>query len=128
MRAGWIAAAALSLAFVANGASAAEFRAPAGVKVQDGMLVDAKGMVLYTFDNDKEAGKSACNGNCLVNWPALMANADSGNMGEWTVITRDDGAKQWAYKGKPLYTYKNDTAAGAATGDNRGMVWHIAKP
>src|SRR5678815_3899966 len=103
MRAGWIVAAALSLAFAANGAIADPPPPPPGVKVQDGMLVDAKGMVLYTFDNDKEAGKSACNGNCLVNWPALMANADSGNMGEWTVITRDDGSKQWAYKGHPLY-------------------------
>ena len=128
MRAGWIAAAALSLAFAANGAMAAEGRMPAGVKVQNGMLVDAKGMVLYTFDNDKEAGKSACNGNCLVNWPALMANADSGNMGDWTVVTRDDGAKQWAYKGKPLYYFVMDKAAGDKSGDGRGMVWHIAKP
>ena len=128
MRAGWIAAAALAVAFTANSAMAAEGRMPAGVKVENGMLVDAKGMVLYTFDNDKEAGKSACNGNCLVNWPALMANANSNNMGEWTVVTRDDGAKQWAYKGHPLYTYKNDAKAGDATGDNRGMVWHIAKP
>jgi predicted lipoprotein with Yx(FWY)xxD motif len=128
MRAGWISAAVLALAFAATGAIAAAGGMPAGVKVENGMLVDAKGMVLYTFDNDKEAGKSACAGNCLVNWPALMANADSRNMGEWTVITRDDGSKQWAYKGKPLYTYKNDTKAGEVTGDNRGMVWHIAKP
>jgi len=68
-----------------------------------GMLQDAKGMTLYTWDNDKEANKSSCNGMCLMNWPALKADAAAKDMGEWKVITRDDGSKQWAYKGKPLY-------------------------
>ena len=44
------------------------------------------------------------------------------------VITRDDGTKQWAYKGKPLYYFSMDKAAGDKAGDGRGMVWHIAKP
>ena len=42
-------------------------------------------------------------------------------------ITRDDGTKQWAYKGKPLYTFARDTKAGDATGDGKGP-WHSAKP
>ena len=126
----WIGAVALALGLglVAGGANAAAFQAPAGVKVENGMLVNAAGLTLYTWDNDKEAGKSACNGMCLMNWPALIANADSANMGDWTVITRDDGAKQWAYKGKPLYTFRMDAKAGDVTGDGRGMTWHIAKP
>ena len=106
----------------------AEFRAPAGVKMENGMLVNSQGMTLYTWDNDREAGKSACNGMCLQNWPALMATADSANMGDWTAITRDDGAKQWAYKGKPLYTFRQDAKAGDVVGDGRGGTWHIAKP
>ncbi len=92
------------------------------------VLVDAKGMTLYTFDKDS-AGKSACNGPCATNWPPLMASADAKDMGDWTVVTRDDGAKMWAYKGKPLYTWKNDKAAGDTSGDGfAGNVWHIAKP
>ena len=128
MRAGWISAAGLALALTASGAFAAAMTTPPGVKVENGMFVDAKGMTLYTFDNDKEANKSACMGNCLVNWPALVAEGNAQNMGDWTVITRDDGTKQWAYKGKPLYTYKMDVKAGDVFGDNRGMVWHVAKP
>ena len=128
MRAGLFSAAALALVLTSGGAFAAANMMPPGVKIENGMFVDAKGMTLYTFDNDKEAGKSACAGNCLVNWPALAAEANAQNMGDWTVITRDDGSKQWAFKGKPLYTYKNDAKAGDVTGDNRGMVWHIAKP
>jgi predicted lipoprotein with Yx(FWY)xxD motif len=101
---------------------------PAGVKVTGGMFTDAKGMTLYTFDNDKEANKSACAGNCLNNWPVLKAEAADKDMGDWKVITRDDGSKQWAYKGKPLYYFAMDKAAGDKVGDGRGMVWHIAKP
>jgi predicted lipoprotein with Yx(FWY)xxD motif len=101
---------------------------PTGVKSMGGMLTDGKGMTLYTFDKDTEAGKSACSGPCLSAWPALVAPADAKPMGEWTVITRDDGTKQWAYKGKPLYTFVHDTKAGEVTGDGKGNVWHTAKP
>ena len=100
---------------------------PASVKAMNGMLTDAKGMTLYTWDNDKEANKSACTGMCLMNWPALAAAAGAADMGDWKVITRDDGAKQWAYKGKPLYYFRMDAKAGDTTGEGRGMVWHIAK-
>ncbi len=63
-----------------------------------------------------------------MNWPALIATGNAMNMGNWTVVTRDDAAKQWAYKGKPLYTFAKDTKPGDTTGDGVGMVWHIAVP
>ena len=49
-------------------------------------------------------------------------------MGDWTVVTRDEGAKQWAYKGKPLYTFVQDKKAGDMAGEGKGGVWHMAKP
>jgi predicted lipoprotein with Yx(FWY)xxD motif len=49
-------------------------------------------------------------------------------MGAWTVITRDDGSKQWAYKGKPLYAWAKDTRPGDTTGGGVNNVWRIAKP
>jgi predicted lipoprotein with Yx(FWY)xxD motif len=107
---------------------AQDARMPTGVKSMGGMLTEGKGMTLYTFDKDTEAGKSACSGPCLAAWPALVAPTDAKPMGEWTVITRDDGTKQWAYKGKPLYTFVHDTKAGEMTGDGKGNVWHTAKP
>lgn len=90
-------------------------------------LVDAKGMTLYTFDPDK-GGKSACSGGCAQAWPPLVATGDAKPSGDWTVITRDDGSKQWAYKGKPLYTWVQDSKPGDATGDGVNSVWHVAKP
>src|SRR5205807_1251738 len=81
------------------------------------------GMTVYTFDKDA-GGKSACNGPCATNWPPLTAGADSKASGDWTVITRDDGSKQWAYKGKPLYLWSKDQKAGDMTGDGFNGVWH----
>ncbi len=92
------------------------------------MLTDMRGMTLYTFDRD--AGeKSACNGPCATNWPPLMATADSKAMGKWSVIARDDGSKQWAYAGKPLYVFAKDTKPGDTTGDGfLNGAWHTARP
>ena len=101
---------------------------PASVKVTNGVLTDAKGMTLYTWDKDKEANKSACEGNCIMNWPAMKAEAAAKDMGDWKVITRSDGSKQWAYKGKPLYYFAMDKAPGDQVGEGKGMVWHVAKP
>jgi len=115
------------LALMMAGYAAAQ-NMPSAVKATGGVLTDAKGMTLYTFDNDKEPNKSACAGNCLNNWPVLKAGAADKDLGSFTVITRDDGSKQWAYKGKPLYYFAMDKAPGDKTGDGRGMVWHVATP
>ena len=87
-----------------------------GAKMTDDGLNDSTGMPLYTFARDTTPGKSACNGPCATAWPPLTATATDKDAGDWTVITRDDGGKQWAYKGKPLYTYVKDTPGQPATG------------
>lgn len=119
----------LAGALIAASAALAQTAAPA--KVADTSkgkaLVDAKGMTLYTFDRDT-AGKSACNGQCAQNWPPLMAAANASASGDWSVVTRDDGSKQWAYKGKPLYLWVKDTKPGEVTGDGVNNVWHVAMP
>ncbi|MDB5567607.1 MAG: Secreted repeat protein [Tardiphaga sp.] len=91
-------------------------------------FVDAKGMTLYTFDKDA-GGKSMCNGPCAENWPALLAADDAKPTADMTILVRDDGKKMWAYKGKPLYTFKKDMAAGDTNGDGfLNGAWHMAKP
>lgn len=94
---------------------------------KDGMLVDGKGMALYTYDKDA-AGVSNCSGQCAQNWPPLMAEAGAKADGEWSLVKRDDGSLQWAYDGKPLYTFINDKQPGEITGDGKMGVWHVAKP
>ena len=120
-----IAAVTLSLGGVAHAQMAPT---KTGTTAKGPALTDAKGMTLYTFDKDA-GGKSACNGPCAGNWPPLAAAADAKPAADYTIIARDDGSKQWAYKGKPLYTWKNDHKPGDITGDGfLNNTWHIAKP
>ena len=99
-------------------------------KLPDGttILADAKGMTLYTFAKD-QPGVSNCNDNCAKNWPPVAAAADAKDMGDWTVVTRADGSKQWAYKGMPLYLWIKDTKPGETTGNGVGNgAWKTAVP
>jgi predicted lipoprotein with Yx(FWY)xxD motif len=98
-------------------------------KTAGGVLTNSAGMTLYTFDKDTGgSGKSVCNGPCATNWPPLMAAADAKPSGDYTVITRDDGGKQWAYKGKPLYLWIKDSKPGDKTGDGFNNAWRVARP
>lgn len=92
-------------------------------------LTDFQGTTLYTFDKDTQ-GVSKCYDACVSLWPAYTsgATAQSHFPANITVITRTDGSKQFAWKGLPLYYYKNDTKTGDITGDGVGGVWHIIKP
>jgi predicted lipoprotein with Yx(FWY)xxD motif len=119
---------ALSLTLMLLGACASSmYAAPA--MVDNGVLVGPNKMTLYTFDRDVAgSGKSTCNGPCATNWPPLMAAESDKPSGDYTVVTRDDGSKQWAMKGKPLYYWSKDTKPGDKTGDGVNQVWQLAKP
>jgi predicted lipoprotein with Yx(FWY)xxD motif len=84
------------------------------------------GFALYTFDNDT-AGVSNCNGACLTNWPALVAQPGATPRGPFTIITRSDSTTQWALNGKPLYFFNADAAPGDIEGDDVNNVWHLAR-
>lgn len=101
----------------------------APAKVSDGVLVGPGGMTLYTFDKDVAgSGKSTCNGPCATNWPPLTATQGDSANGDFSIITRDDGSKQWAVKGKPVYYWSKDSKPGDKTGDGFNKVWQVAKP
>ncbi|GAB3447448.1 hypothetical protein NX773_13480 [Massilia solisilvae] len=93
------------------------------VHKSDGMLVDAKGMTVYTFDQDK-GGKSTCTGQCAENWPPVAAGSATLES-PYSSITREDGTKQLTYKGKPLYTFSKDKSPGDKKGDKVKDMWHV---
>ncbi len=111
---------ALALAMFGNAATAQPTTGNAG------LLVDTAGKVLYVFDKDTE-GRSVCVDQCAALWPPFAAPADVRASGAFSVITRPDGSRQWAVRGRPLYYYAGDTAAGQTTGDGRGGVWHVVR-
>jgi len=116
------------LALSLGAAFATAAQAEPAAKMSGGILVNASGMTLYTFDKDiAGSGKSMCNGPCATLWPPAAAVGDAKPEGDMSLVTRDDGSKQWAYKGKPVYTYSADKKAGEMTGDNFKDVWHVIK-
>jgi predicted lipoprotein with Yx(FWY)xxD motif len=117
----------LSAALLGGCASPMMSKHPA--TVADGVLVGPSGMTLYTFDRDVAgSGKSVCNGQCAANWPPLVPTATAQPLGDYTIITRDDGSRQWAMKGKPLYYWVKDAKPGDKTGDKVINAWSVARP
>jgi predicted lipoprotein with Yx(FWY)xxD motif len=53
-------------------------------------------------------GTVNCYNECAKTYPPLLAPADAKPIGEWWVITRVDGTKQWGYRGVAVYTYSGD--------------------
>ena len=81
---------------------------------------------LYVFDLDTD-GKSTCNFGCSSAWPPLLAPDDAESIGHWTVLVREDGRKQWAYKDRPVYLRYHDSPS-KPTGDGVDGVWHFLEP
>ena len=91
-------------------------------------MTDFQSMTLYTYDKDT-SGVSNCNGACAQAWPPYTSGATA--QGTFptgiSVITRADGSTQFAYNGKPLYYYAEDSGPNMINGDGVGGVWHIVK-
>jgi predicted lipoprotein with Yx(FWY)xxD motif len=64
---------------------------------------------LYIHDGDGSL-VSRCIEGCASAWPPLLATIGKigEKVGDWTIIARDDGGRQWAYKGHPVYTRYHD--------------------
>lgn len=67
-----------------------------------------KSLRLYTRDGDPQ-GQSTCSGGCASAWPPLRAPANATPVGNWTVVDRADGTRQWAFRGKPVYMAFHDS-------------------
>jgi predicted lipoprotein with Yx(FWY)xxD motif len=104
---------------------------PAAISLlaENGVLkfCDDNGHSLYVYDRDP-AGRSVCLGPCARQWPPVVAPEDAHRIGDWTPIRRPDGTLQWAYKGKPVYSFSGDTEAGQANGAGSGGLWHLLAP
>lgn len=99
------------------------------VKATAGVLVTSSGMTLYTFDKDVAgSGRSTCNGQCAVTWPPLVAGPDAKAGADYTLVAREGGGQQWAYKGKPLYTFIGDQSPNEMRGKGMNGVWQVAAP
>jgi predicted lipoprotein with Yx(FWY)xxD motif len=126
-------------------------QAMAGVPLPDGItaaelvnaggqaFVDARGHTLYAFSGDLRSDGPACanapadgvappaaNVGCLNQWRPLIAAELANDLGDFSVISRPDGGRQWAYQGQPLYTYDGDVEKGDANGRSVDPRWQVA--
>ncbi|MDA7577705.1 fasciclin domain-containing protein [bacterium] len=82
------------------------------------------GLTLYVFDSDLGTSGSTCNDGCATTWPPVVVDdAEVDNIPGLSLITRDDGSSQAAFKGRPLYFYANDTVAGDTNGQAVNNAW-----
>lgn len=121
------------LLFSANGMALAKHHA---VKVADKAgvgtyLTDTEGKTLYWFKNDS-AGKSTCAGPCVEKWPLYYRETVAAPAGvpatDFGTITREDGKKQTAFRGYPLYYFQGDAKAGDTNGQGVKDVWFVVNP
>ena len=120
--------AALALAVLAGTAQAGTTTFQT-INTPDGqVLAGQNGMTLYTYDKDAR-DQSVCYGSCATNWPPYLANSSAQPFAHYTFVVRDDGQRQWALNGEPLYFRAADKKPGDTTGQNATSGdWQIARP
>ncbi len=119
------------LAGCAGGMSSSAKMAPdMPTRTSEGMLIGPNGHTLYTYAKDSaNAGTSACYDKCAQNWPPLTAAATAKATADYSIITRTDGARQWAFKGQPLYYFVKDSKPGDKVGDGAAKgAWKVINP
>jgi predicted lipoprotein with Yx(FWY)xxD motif len=107
-----------------------------GKTTHPNVVVNAKGMVVYTLSGDSKKHPECVKSNhCLTFWPAVTVSSlkrlskapgIKGKLGTWKRL----GFTQVTIDGHPLYTFIQDTKKGVATGEGLatfGGVWHVRK-
>jgi predicted lipoprotein with Yx(FWY)xxD motif len=61
-------------------------------------------------------------------WPPVVAPDGVHQIGDWIPVRRADNSLQWAYKNKPVYTYRGDTQPGQSNGAGVDGVWRLLRP
>jgi predicted lipoprotein with Yx(FWY)xxD motif len=85
---------------------------PPGFRVestlQGRVLTTAQRDAVYVWDKD-EPNKSNCTSEaCLALWRPVSAAEAAQPQGEWSIVQRSPGVRQWAFRKQPLYTYARE--------------------
>lgn len=97
------------------------------------IIVDENGMTVYVFTKDqKDSGKSECSGECIKNWPPVIAEETPDAEGDVNAsigtIDLENGTKQVTVNGMPIYYWANDTEKGDVNGQGINQSWYVISP
>jgi predicted lipoprotein with Yx(FWY)xxD motif len=89
-------------------------------------LTDHNGLTLYAFDGDAKKDNQVCAATgCNIKWIPAPVPELAGGVGDFTVVMRLDGTRQWAYKKKPLYRYSGDKLPDDVRGAHLDKRWSV---
>jgi predicted lipoprotein with Yx(FWY)xxD motif len=95
------------------------------------VLTNLRGRTLYSLSVEKH-GKFICTAGCISIWRPLVVAKKVKPTGPVPLgtVERPDGKTQVTYRGRPLYSFAEDTKTGEANGEGIKDVgtWHAAKP
>ena len=86
------------------------------------LLQTERGFSVYASDADAP-GQSNCDATCAKTWLPMVAPESVRPHGDWTIIERSPGVRQWVFRGKPLYRYSLDSCARSLEGSDV-PGWH----
>ena len=91
------------------------------------MLANNNGKTIYTYDPSRvpfflRGLEDPCGVACLDDeWVPILADADDTTSGgNWAILPHPDGSRQWAYKGRYVFTNVRDKTQGSFLGYRHG--------
>ena len=92
------------------------------------VLVNHEARTLYTFKDDPNTDSQSCVSSRSCNdWQPLAAPQLAKPVGDFGFVVRNDGIRQWTYKGRALYTYASDlVGSDYANGVDVDRGWQAA--
>lgn len=75
------------------------------------LLTTDKNFSVYASDKDT-VDKSMCDADCTRTWIPLLAPGTARAQGEWSVLERSPGVRQWVFRQQPLYVNVLETTGG----------------
>jgi len=99
---------------------------PPGIEIEKTLLghvaANRHQKTLYTPKDEVEVASVCIEGDaCLDDWTPVVAPRIARGLGDWSVVTRDDGLKQWAFQGQPLFHYAGDVLIGEFAGHGASL-------
>lgn len=81
------------------------------------LLTTDKNFSVYAYDQDAP-DTSMCGAECTQTWKPVAAPAMAQAQGEWSILVRSPGVRQWVFREKPLYTYALDQQSWSQEGSD----------